>query len=299
MNQNEISPVLPRRNILNPAVNPENQNEIPEGQPDPEEQARIAETAEMFNKADKILKAMQTPQAIRELPQFDGNPVRLHCFIRAVENLLPFLDALQGTPFERVWLQSIRAKIVGDADQVLEIYGTPLEWNEIKGNLIAYYNDKRDSVTLTREMFQLQQVGTIEEFYSAVHGILSLIINHTNISTVDINLRADRIKTHQENALQVFLAGLKEPIGGNVRARQPKKLKEAFDASMEERNFQNKCGLNRVETTPRPQKPVVLAPPPPPPKQRNLNHFYQRPPSQPQMYNFNGPSSNPRPFQQK
>lgn len=267
----------------NPVVNPDvNQN--PGGQPDPQEELRIAETAEMFNKADKILKAMQTPQAIRELPQFDGNPVKLHCFIRAVENLLPFLEALQDTPFEKVWLQSIRAKIVGDADQVLEIYGTPLEWGEIKANLIAYYNDKRDAVTLTREMFQLQQNGSIEEFYGAVHGVLSLIINHTNISTDDLNLRADRIKTHQENALQVFLAGLKEPIGGNVRARQPKKLKEAFDASIEERNFQNRCGLNKAETMPRPPKPLVFPPPLPPPKQRNLNNFYQRPQSQPQIY---------------
>ena len=147
--------------------------------PDPEQQAQVEQTNELFNRAEKVLKAMQTPQAIRELPSFDGNPVKLHAFIRAVENLLPFLNAMKDTPFEEVWLQSIRAKITGDADQVLEIYGTPLHWDEIKSNLIAYYNDKRDSVTLTRELFQLQQNGNIEDFYGAVQQLLSLLINHT------------------------------------------------------------------------------------------------------------------------
>lgn len=268
---------------------------LPQPNPDipveEEEAARIAETAEVFNKAEKILKAMQTPQSIRELQPFDGNPVKLHSFIRAVENLLPFLEPLIGTPFEKVWLQSIRAKIIGDADQVLEIYGTPTVWAEIKSNLIAYYNDKRDAVTLTRELFQRQQHGTIEDFYGEVQQLLSLLINHANITTEHVALRADRIQTHQENALQVFLAGLKEPIGGNVRARKPSKLKEAFDAAIEERNFQNRFGLNKMDFTTRIQK---QAPPPPPPqKQRSFNNPFsnQRPQFQPQPNNF-------RPFQQ-
>lgn len=247
-----------------------------------EEEAQVLRTNEMFQRAEKVLKAMQTPQAIRELPSFDGNPVKLHAFIRAVENLLPFLDTMKDTPFEEVWLQSIRAKITGDADQVLEIHGTPLKWNEIKANLIAYYNDKRDSVTLTRELFQLQQTGSIEEFYGSVQNVLSLLINHTNISTTNANLRADRTKTHQENALQVFLAGLREPIGGNVRARQPKKLKEAFDACVEERNFQNRFGLNKPEPI-RPPKPLML----PGPSKPTQQHFQI--PNQQQKFNFKPP----------
>lgn len=202
-----------------------------------------AETAQMFQQAEIVLKSMQTPQAIRDLPTFDGNPVKLHNFIRSVDNLFPFISALENTPFFNVWLQSIRAKIIGEADQILEIYGTPLIWNDIKANLIAYYNDKRDCVTLTRELFQVQQITTIEKFYGQVQNLLSLLINNTNILIQDNDLKTDRIATHKENALQVFLAGLKEPIGGNVRARKPSTLKEAFDACVEERNFQAKQGL--------------------------------------------------------
>lgn len=205
---------------------------------------RISETARMFEQADKIMKSLQTPQAVRELQPFDGNPVKLHSFIRSVENLMPFLEALHDTPFENVWLQAIRAKIINEADQVLETYGTKLCWQDIKSNLIAYYNDKRDPVTLTRELFQIHQSGTIEQFYGQVQQLLSLLINHTQISTNDENVKKDRISTHQDNALQVFLAGLKEPIGGNVRARQPKNIKQAFDSAVEERNFQNRSGLS-------------------------------------------------------
>ena len=73
-------------------------------------------------------------------------------FIRSVENLLPFLGALQGTPFEKVWIQAIRGKIIGSTDQVLKIYGTPLDWGEIKNNLqTGRCNfDERVSITADR-----------------------------------------------------------------------------------------------------------------------------------------------------
>lgn len=239
-----------RKPTMNPVPNPNPQpnprpNTLPQPQPDPENDHR---TAEMFDRAERVLKAMQTPQAIRELPCFNGDAVKLHSFIKSVENLTPFITAMEGTPFFDVWIQSIRAKITGEADRVLEIYGTPANWEEIKNNLIAYYNDKRDPVTLTRELFQLQQTRTIEDFFGKVQNLLSLLINHTNINTVEINLKADRTSTHQENALQVFLAGLREPIGGNVRARQPRTLKQGFDAAIEERNFLSRAGLNAQRT---------------------------------------------------
>lgn len=184
-----------------------------------DKEQRAAETDEMFARADRVMRGMQAPQAIRDLPYFDGDAVKLHSFIKSVENLMPFLQVLDGTPFHTVWTQAIRAKITGEVYRILEIYGTPCNWEDIKNNLITYYNDKRDPVTLTRELFQLQQSGTIEDFYGKVQNLLSLLIKHTNIDTEENNLKHNRINTHQENALQVFLAGLREPIGGNVRAR--------------------------------------------------------------------------------
>lgn len=203
----------------------------------------LAQQEQMMANAEKIVKTLQTPQGINILQPFDGNPVKLHSFLRSVDNIMPFIDALENTPYHNVWVQAIRNKIVGDADTVLEVYGTALDWKAIKANLIAHYNDKRDATTLTRELFMAHQNSSIEDFYGRVQHLLSLLVNHANISIDNLAVRTDRIKTYNDNALQVFLAGLKEPIGGNIRARKPHTIKEAFDACMEEQNFLSKAGL--------------------------------------------------------
>lgn len=270
-NQNSIPPPPPNPNPLPLPIRnmPQNQNQN-------------AQNNGMLDQVERIMKSLQTPQAVRELQPFDGNPTKLHSFIRAVENLIPFIEPLKGSPYEKIWLQAIRAKIINEADQVLETYGTALNWDDIKENLIAYYNDKRDPVTLTRELFQIQQINSIEEFFGKIQNLLSLLINHTNISTNNENLKQDRILTHQENALQVFLAGLKEPIGGNVRARQPRTIKQAFDAAIEERNFQSRGGLNKPNLQPnlpaRPPKAINFPPQLRAHRPAPYNQFYNRPP---------------------
>lgn len=255
-------------NMNNPNNSHDNQNPIPTPPPQPlppifpsqsnplPSQRTNDETNRLFEKAERIMKALQTPQSINSLQPFDGNPVKLHGFLRSVEHFMPFLEPMKDTPFEKVWLQAIRAKIINEADQVLETYGTSLNWDEIKSNLIAHYNDKRDQVTLTRELFQLQQSSrSIEQFFEQTQHLLSLLINNTNISIADENVRKDRNNTHKEYALQVFLAGLNEPIGGNVRARQPGTIKQAFDAAVEERNFRSRAGLAKSVPA-RPPKPI-------------------------------------------
>lgn len=179
--------------------------------------------------------------------------LKLHSFIRSVENLLPFMRPCVNTPFYNMWLQAIRRKIIDDADNVLELYGIGLDWESIKEFLIMYYNDKRDNLTLTRELYSLYQTGTIEDFYGKIQHTLSLLINHANVSIQDLNIRADRIGMYRQNALNVFLAGLKEPIGGNIRSRGPDNLKHAFDACMEELNFQRINNSRKFEL---PSKPM-------------------------------------------
>lgn len=117
-NPNPIPP--PQHNVL-PLPN-RNQNPRTRG---------IEETNRIFERAEKIMKALQTPQTINALKPFDGNPAKLHMFIRSVEHFLPVIEPMKDTPFEKIWLQAIRAKIINEADQVLETYGTSLDWDEI------------------------------------------------------------------------------------------------------------------------------------------------------------------------
>lgn len=103
--------------------------------------------------SENVLKKLQTPHILRDMPCFDRNPIKLHQFLRAIDNIMPVIEKANGHPIYNVWLQCIRSKIIGDADTILELYGTELSWEQIKNNLITHYNDKRDEFSLTRDLF--------------------------------------------------------------------------------------------------------------------------------------------------
>lgn len=139
------------------------------------------------------MKSLQTSQAVRELQPFDGNPYKPSGFILPAENLIPFMKPIKGTPIGKNWQQTIRAKSINEADHALETHGTPLDWESMKDTLRAYFNDKRSPVPLTRELFQTQQITSIEDFFGQIQNLLSLLINHTNMPQIVIGaVSADR-----------------------------------------------------------------------------------------------------------
>lgn len=244
---------------------------------------------------ENILRKLQTPNILRDLPHYDGNPIKLHQFIRSIDNLMPIIEEARGTPIYNVWIQCIRGKITGDADTILELYGTELSWTEIKSNLIAHYNDKRDEVSLTRDLFKLSQTGTVEEFYGKVSHIISLLINQLCLSEFNNEVVNSKKKFYQEIGLKVFLAGLKEPLGPIVRAQSPGTLKEALRLCAEENNYHYVRNPFKTHIPP--------IPPPKPqsyPAQSNHNAI-PRPPIRVFPNNFQKPKPfarypNPNPF---
>lgn len=238
--------------------------------------------------AESVLKSLQTPQILRDLPSFDGNPVKLHSFIRAIDNLIPIIDSVRGTNMHIIWIQAIRSKIVGDADNVLELYGTNLSWDEIKSNLITHYSDRRDEISLTRDLFGVCQTGSVEDFYGKISHIVSLLVNLLNINENNPQVKSAKNLFYQQMGLKVFLSGLKDPLGPIIRAQAPRNMKEALRLCLEEKNY------HFGKYTPKPQ------PPPIPSKLQhytpNPKPFHQFPPIQ----NRNPfPIQNRNPFQQK
>lgn len=199
-------------------------------------QPNVVQNAEV-GRVESILKTMQTPQIIRDLPSFCGEQVKLHAFIRSIDNLMPLIDSVQGTPMFNIWQQSIRAKIVGEADNILELYGTSLDWGEIKQNLITHYSDRRDEVSLTRDLYKLYQVGTVEEYYGKISHIVSLLINLLNLSEENVAVKAAKSTLYQQMGLKVFLSGLRDPLGPIIRAQSPSTLKDALRLCLEETNY--------------------------------------------------------------
>lgn len=203
------------------------------------------------NDIDSILKQMQSPQIIRDMPCFTGDPVKLNTFIKAVDRLMPTLERARGTAVFDVWMQSIRAKITQEADAVLELYGTDTEWDDIKNTLTTHFGDKRDEISLTRDLFKLTQTNCVQEFYGNVSHAVSLLVNLLNLNEPNPVVVSAKKIFYQELGLKVFLSGLKEPLGPIIRAQSPKTLKEALRLCLEEGNY------NYV-------KNHLRAPPPPP-----------------------------------
>lgn len=88
-----------KKNNRNTAEMENNSNPIPPLLPNPDalpnRNIRIEETQRTFEQAEKIMKSLQTPQLITTMQPFEGNPVKVHKFLRSVENLMPFLDPLK------------------------------------------------------------------------------------------------------------------------------------------------------------------------------------------------------------
>lgn len=127
-----------------------------------------AATLNNFNDVESILKSLQTPQILRDFPCFTGDPVKLHSFIKSIDKLMPTLERAKGTPAFDVWMHAILSKITHDADAALELYGTETNWDDIKTTLITHFSDKRDEISLTRDLFKLKQGDSVQDFYRDV-----------------------------------------------------------------------------------------------------------------------------------
>lgn len=111
-------------------------------------------TSDMMNQTERpahfqatdhidIFNSLRIPDAIKDLPKFDGNQKLLYEFLNNVEEILLYIRGTDNTPYGQILLRAIRNKIEGQANEVLNMYGTPLIWDDIKTNLILHYSDKR------------------------------------------------------------------------------------------------------------------------------------------------------------
>lgn len=216
---------LPQNNVQNEQQNP----------PQPRAQLPMAQlpTAQL-----DIFQALRVPDAIKDLPKFDGNPRLLFEFIHNVEEILSLIPHADGTVHSKILLRAVRNKVVGPANEVLNMYGTPLIWAAIRSNLVLHYSDKRNETSLIRDLHTLRQShNTVEQFYSNVIEIFATISNHVQVyeeNPVVIKAKSD---LYSEMCLNTFLVGLREPLGSTVRAMKPKSLPEAFSFCIKEQNI--------------------------------------------------------------
>lgn len=197
----------------------------------------MTQTQYQSNNTD-MFSSLRIPDAIKDLPKFDGNPRLLYEFISNVEEILLFIRETDNTPYGKILLRAIRNKIEGQANEILNMYGTPLNWDDIKSNLILHYSDKRTETSLVRDLHNVKQSNnTVEIFYSQVIEIQSTLCNNILIHEKDANVIKAKKDLFAEMSLNSFLSGLREPLGSRIRSMQPESLAKAFSYCIKEQNI--------------------------------------------------------------
>lgn len=187
---------------------------------------------------NSVFNHLRVPDAVKDLPRYEGNKRSLYDFIDNVEEILGVMQEINGTGYAKIILRAIRNKIIGEANDVLNMYGTPLNWDDIKRNLIIHYSDKRNETSLIRDLHLCSQMNdSVEKFYSKIIDIYSTIINHIKIHETDPNVIKSKQNVYEQMCLNQYLSGLREPLGSIIRSMRPTSLSEAFNYCLQEQNI--------------------------------------------------------------
>lgn len=204
----------------------------------PEKIVEMTQTNPTTSTQSDIFNSLRIPDAIKDLPHFSGNPRLLYEFINNVEEILLYINSADSTPYGKILLRAIRNKIDGEANEILNMYGTPLNWDMIKNNLILHYSDKRSETSLIKDLHNVRQANkTIQEFYSEIIEIQAALSNNILIHEKDANVISSKKELFADMCLNTFLSGLKEPLGSSIRAMQPKSLASALSFCLKEQNI--------------------------------------------------------------
>lgn len=179
--------------------------------------------------------------AIGIIPKFDGNPNHLSRFISTCETILrKYYNYVHPASAEnQIILYSILNKLDGRAEEVINISGEITSWDQIKLILLQHFGDQRDENCLNRDLVHLKQENeSPQEFYNRCLNLLNTIFNYINLHENNDALKICKQEFFKAQTLKTFLAGLKDPLGSQIRSMKPIDLPTALQYIKEEQNIQ-------------------------------------------------------------
>lgn len=232
------------------------------------------------------------------VPQFDGNPLELSAFLDTANMLINTYWDVTPTNINCsqnvLLIYGIYAKLSGFAK---EVYSTCIskDWASVKSALIAHFGDHRDESGLLSDLCSLKQNNNELPllFLQRVMSNLNALYNYIDTHELDETNKLARKTFYQKHCLNVFLSGLKEPLGSTIRAMRPPDLATARQFIVTENNIKyihRNSNFNQQNTA----KP-------------DFNSYRPQIQNNPQHNNFRMQSQfpsqpinvNPRPVQQK
>lgn len=170
---------------------------------------------------------------IKSLPEFKGDVQSYPAWRDAAHFAMRYYP--EDTENYYIAIGVFRNKITGMANAKLASFNTVLNFNAIIARLDQCYADKRSLQALENELSVLRQGElAISEFYDLVDEHLTLIINKNKMTyssneevAIALNERA------RDNALRVFISGLRRPLSNILFSARPADLPTALATAQE------------------------------------------------------------------
>lgn len=186
-----------------------------------------------FIELDKI------PDIVRNIPQYDGNPLKLANWIADVDETIESFSKYKATNQYKVILITIKRKIIGKAQNALQTTNHLSTWKEIKDSLILHCGDKRSLMTLNKQLNKLTRKNeTIETFYAKVQEMQLFIANRVNLDNKYKGGEKFIIKLYADIALQTFLRGIRFPMSQYMMIHRPNNLVQAYKYVLKFKNME-------------------------------------------------------------
>jgi len=170
-----------------------------------------------------------TLDAVKYLPEFSGSQESYVSWRQAAVAAYRIFKDYNGTSRHYEAVTIIRNKIRGAANNVLSSFGTVLNFDVIINRLDYTYSDKRPMHVIEQDMSTLRQGSnmTLLEYYDEVEKKLTLLTNKVHMSHEPsvANILCEKFR---EDALRIFISGLKRNLTDVLFAAKPKDMPSAL-----------------------------------------------------------------------
>lgn len=186
------------------------------------------------------------PDAIRMVPEYNGDQNMLACWLSSVEQKLEVSKKLiSETDLPVVlplWIGIIRDKIHGAANEALTMSQCKLNWDEIKTTLKEHFGDRRDLSAIVTSISYLKQGSrNVSDFYYECKSILASINAKIQLDDRLVACAVVIMESYESMIVNAFIDGLRDNLSPLVRVYQHKTLLSAYQAALsQESAFQRK-----------------------------------------------------------
>lgn len=178
-----------------------------------------------------IMSTLTIPEALRLVPEYDGNSSELHQFINACDTVRSLLAEEHKENFFKV----LKLKLKGKAYDIIK-YDDIKNLEGLKAKLNTQFLETRTLETIQVELVSVKQKYNESEtdYANRVERLLSDLNTACIPTNTAENISKPIRELNARTALRAFQEGLREPLKLLVKASRYATLKAATDAAISE-----------------------------------------------------------------